>query len=177
MENIMKDMNTYCEEEIDCDVVLRPWGRHSNELVVPYHEMMLPLWKRFSKALSASTDEDYKEIYIKGISMDIQVARLLSVSIMSSHLEYVKLQQCGMSDTSLLRTFLAGCSRSRIKVIDLEDNEITSQGAIAISDYISTNPVRLQAIFLNKQFLRWGYGSVCIRFEIEYPPPFDTAKR
>ena len=149
MENIMKDMNTYCEEGVDCDVVLRPWGRYSNELVVPYHEMMLPLWKRFSKALSLCTDEDYKVLYIKSVSMDIQVARLLSVSIMSSHLEMVKLRRCGMSNTSLLRTLLAGCSSSRIEIIDLEYNNITSQGAAAISDVISANPVQLQALFLN----------------------------
>ena len=159
MENLMLDMNKYCEEGIDDNVKLRPRPGHFGEhYIVPYNEMMLPLWKKFSKALSASTDEDYKEIYIKGISMDIQVVKSLSDAIMKSHhrLEYVKLQQCGMSDTSLLRTFLAGCSRSRIKVIDLEDNEITSQGAIAISDFISTNPVRLQAIFLNNNNISDG---------------------
>ena len=161
MENLMLDMNSYCEEGIDDNVKLRPRPDHFGEhYAVPYNEMMLPLWKRFFKASCDSTDEDFKELYIKSISMDIQVVKSLSNAIMNmsypNRLEYVKLQQCGMSDTSLLRTFLAGCSRSRIKVIDLEDNEITSQGAIAISDYISTNPVRLQAIFLNNNNISDG---------------------
>jgi len=149
MENLMIDMNSYCEEGIDDDVKLRPKPGHFGENVVPYHDTMLPLWKRFSQALSLCTDEDFEELYIKSISMDIQVVRTLSDSIMNSHrnLKFVKLRRCGMNDTSLLQTFLAGCSR--IKTIDLEYNEITSEGALSISDFISTNPVRLQAIFLN----------------------------
>jgi len=157
METLMKDMNRYCEGGVDDDVELSPRLRFGLDLVIPYHDMMLPLWKKFSEALLISTAEkDVEELEIERISMPpLSIVRSLSNAIANhQHLKTVTLQRCGMSNTSLLRTFLAGCSR--MKYIDLEDNEITSQGAIAIADCISTNPDRLQAFFLNNNNISDG---------------------
>ena len=150
MENLMIDMDRYREEfedGIDFNVKLESGYP---DMVVPYHETMLPLWKRFSKALMINNeDEDFDTLDINSISMDIHAARLLSDAIMYNHprLKKVKLQQCGLSNTSLLQTFLAGCSR--IETIALEDNEIGSEGALVIAEFISDNhPVKQQVIRL-----------------------------
>jgi len=162
MENLMIDMDGHCEKGVDDDVELRsryagmPLLWADRNMVVPYHETMLPLWKRFSEAV-INADDGLEELDIVGVSMDIHVSRLLSDSIMNNHphLTMVRLNRCGMSNTSILRTLLDGCSR--MKNIDLGYNEITSEGARVIADFIeNNNPVHMQAISLAKNNISDG---------------------
>ena len=156
METLMKDMNRYCEEGVNGDVEIRSLG-FGDTLVIPYHDMMLPLWKRFTKALMISTSEGVEELGIERISMPpLSIVRSLSNAIANHrYLGEVSLQRCGLCNTSILRTFLAGCSG--IQFIDIRYNEIKSDGAVVVADFISNNhPVEKQIIRLANNNLSDG---------------------
>jgi len=114
MEEIQKDMKKYCDGDdevimIESDLSVLDYGKTTIELlggcpgreVTPHHDMMLPHWKKFAKALIGRVSVEI--LTIVGISLPVSVLDIIFPTLQTMNLSDLRLVDVGLSNEGMLR--------------------------------------------------------------------------
>jgi len=132
MEELQNDMKKYCDNSGDADIILRGRGEGTP---LPYHDMILPHWKKLAKALKGRTNVEF---LITGISLPISVLDVMFPAVQMMNLQTLQLLGVDMGNTGLLRlaAFLGDSSLSGIALgWDAIDESVAKPLADALKNH------------------------------------------
>ena len=85
MEELQNDMKKICDNSGDADIILRGRG---DGAPLPYHDIMLPHWKKLAKALKGRTNVEFR---ITGISLSISILDVVFPAVQMMNLQSLQL--------------------------------------------------------------------------------------
>ena len=144
MENLQNDLKNYCDSSGGVDIDLN--GRNDiGEL--PHHDLMIPHWKKFAKALKGRTSVPINA-YFTGISLPTSVLDIVFPAFQLVNIVELTLFGTGLGDEGFqcLSSFLGNNSSLTslgVGVDQLEDLSV----ATALSDAFNDHPA-LEEVFI-----------------------------
>jgi len=146
MEKLQQDMKNYCDGD-DAKIELRPRGTGSDDML-PHHDMMLPHWQRFAKAVRGRTKVEEVKIYSVSLPrpvLDIILPTLQTLNLVGLTLFYTGLGNEGFQSLS---SFVKGSTSLKDLAfgVDIIDDMSVAD---SISNAVHNHPSLEQIVFFN----------------------------
>ena len=144
LEKLQTDMKKFCDESGGVDIVLRGRG----EGALPYHDMMLPHWKKFAKTLSSGrTSVEY--IGFTGISLPVSLLDIVFPALQVANIVELSLFGTGLGNDGFqcLSSFLENSSSLTMLGVGADKIDELSV-ATSLSDALKIHP-SLEEVFIS----------------------------
>jgi len=146
MEKLQTDLKKYCDGSEGNEIKLT--GRGGDGL--PYHDMMLPHWKKFFKALHGRTS--ISEFTLIGVSLPSVVLDIMFPALRSINLEEFGIASVGVGEDGFLKLTSFIKDNSSIKTLCIGGDTINDTAADSLSHAVKGHPT-LEALVLVKSGL------------------------
>lgn len=133
MVKLQRDMKKYCDGDDTC---LKLEGRPGSAL--PYHDMILPHWKKIAKSLIGRTNVEEFENY--HISMPISVLDNMLPSLQSMNLTRLSLYKTGLGNDEFQRLSTYLKQNTSLIHLFLGGNNFDMSDANCISNALNNHP-------------------------------------
>ena len=147
MEKLQNDMKKYCDVSENNDVILK--GRGGDGL--PYHDLMLPHWKKLFKALHGRTS--INEFTLIGVSLPSVVLDIMFPALQSINLEEFGISSVGLGTDEFVKLSSFIKDSTSIKTLCIGGDTINDMSvASSLSDAVKGHPT-FQTLVLVKSGL------------------------